>query len=171
MKKILAPLVIALFSFTTLADDWKTITLLENVTISLPGTPKQDNSKGVPVQTVAMADSTEISAVVIDFSTFGMTEELLQQMAGTEQFKQMIEAQAASQPGVKILKNEAGKFADKYTMYTSTVQVNTDEYKGTINNRTIIYKKYGISIIYKPGKNGSDEALKEKVFNSLKIAG
>jgi hypothetical protein len=171
MIKILAPIAIVLLSFTTIADEWKTITLLENVTVSLPGTPVQDNSKGVPVQTVTMADSTEISAVVIDFSTFGLTEELLQQMAGTDQFKQMIEAQAASQPGVKILKNEAGKFADKYVMYNSSAEVNTNEYKGTIANRTIIYKKYGISIMFKPGKKGVDEALKEKVFNSLKIAG
>jgi hypothetical protein len=170
MKKLLAPLVIAIFSFTTIADEWKTVTLLEKVTVSLPGTPKQDNSKGIPMQSIVMSDSAEVSAFSIDFSSFGMTEEMLQQMAGTDQFKQMMEGQAAAQAGVKILKNELGKYDNKYTSYDLVIESNNDAFKGTIYERTVFYKKYGINMIYKVGKNGVDTTLKNKVFNSLKIA-
>ena len=170
MKKFLIPAIIALFSFTNIADDWKTITLIDKVTVSVPGTPAEDKSKGITIQKVVLADSTEIDAFALDYSTFGLNEQMLQQMAGTDAFKQQIETGVSMQPGMKLIKNEAGKFNDKYTSYQMTLQVDQDGYKGTINQLTVFYKQYGITMIYKPGQKGEDTALRDKLFNSLKIA-
>lgn len=170
MKKFLVPAVIALFSFTTIADDWKTITLIDKVTVSLPGTATEDKSKGIPMQKVVLADSTEIDVFAIDYSTFGLNEQMLQQMAGTDAFKQQMETGISMQPGVKLVKNEGGKYNDKYSSYDMILDVDKDGYKGTLNQRTVFYKQFGITMIYKPGKKGEDVALKDKLFNSLKIA-
>jgi len=159
-----------LFSFTTIADEWKSINLMEKVTVSLPGTPLSDNTKGIPLQKVVLADSSEAIASIVDFSTFGLTEEMLQQLAGTDQFKQMMESQVANQTGVKIIKNEMGKFNDKYTMYDLVIESSNEALKGLLYQRTVFYKKYGINMMYKVGKKGLDEAVKDKLFNSLKIA-
>lgn len=160
----------ALFSFTAIADDWKTITLTDKVTVSLPGAATEDNSKGIPMKRVVLADSTEINAFALDYSTFGLNEQMLQQMAGTDAFKQQIETGVSMQPGLKLIKNEGGKYNDKYTSYDMTLEVDKDGYKGTINQRTVFYKQYGITLMYKPGQKGEDTALRDKVFNSLKIA-
>jgi len=170
MKKILIPAVIALFSFTIIANDWKTIVLMDKVTVSLPGVATDDKSKGIPMKKVVLADSTEINAFALDYSTFGLNEQMLQQMAGTDAFKQQMETGISMQPGVKLIKNESGKYHDKYTSYDMTLDVNKDEFKGTITQRTVFYKQFGITMIYKPGLKGTDAALRDKLFNSLKIA-
>lgn len=170
MKKFLIPSIIALFSFTTIADDWKTVTLIDKVTVSLPGNATEDKSKGIPMQKAVMADSTEIDAFAMDYSTFGLNEQMLQQMAGTDAFKQQIETGISMQPGMKLVKNESGKFNEKYTSYNTTLSVDKDGYKGTVNQQTVFYKQYGITIIYKPGQKGTDAALRDKLFSSLKIA-
>ncbi len=170
MKKILVLSVIGLFSFTTIADDWKTITLIDKVTVSLPVTATEDKSKGITMHKAVLTDSTEIDAFALDYSTFGMNEQMLQQMAGTDAFKQQIETGVSMQPGMKLIKNESGKYNDKYTSYEMTLQVDKDGYKGTINQRTVFYKQYGITIIYKPGQKGENAVLRDKLFNSLKIA-
>ncbi len=51
-----------------------------------------------------------------------------------------------------------------------TLAVDKDGLKGTINQRTVFYKQYGITMTYKPGQKGTDTALRDKLFNSLKIA-
>lgn len=170
MKKFLIPAIIALFSFTAIADDWKTITLIDKVTVSLPAIATEDKSKGIPMKKVVLPDSTEMNAFALDYSAFGLNEQMLQQMAGTDAFKQQIETGVSMQPGLKLIKNETGKYNDKYTSYDMTLQVDKDGYKGTINQRTVFYKQYGITLVYKPGQKGEDAALKDKLFNSLKIA-
>jgi len=170
MKKFLVPVLITFFSFTTIADEWKTITLTDKVTVSLPGTATEDNSKGIPMQKVILADSTEIDAFALDYSKFGLNEQMLQQMAGTDAFKQQMETGISMQQGMKLVKNESGKYNNKYSSYDMTLNVDKDGYKGNINQRTVFYKSYGITMIYKPGKKGEDAALRDKLFNSLKIA-
>lgn len=170
MKKFFIPAIIALFSFTTIADDWKTITLIDKVTVSLPGVATEDKSKGIPMQKVVLADSTEINAFALDYSTFGLNEQMLQQMAGTDAFKQQMETGVTMQPGIKLVKNEGGKYAGKYASYKMTLDVDKDGYKGTVNQQTVFYKQYGITLIYKPGKKGEDASMRDKLFNSLKIA-
>lgn len=169
MKRLITLATIALFSFTTIAGEWKTITLLDKVTISLPETATEDKSKGIPMQKAVLADSTEINAFALDYSTFGLTEQTLQQMAGTDAFKQQMETGISMQPGVKLVKNEGGKYG-KYSSYKMTLDVDKDGYKGIVHQQTVFYKQYGITMIYKPGKKGEDAALKDKLFNSLKIA-
>lgn len=170
MNKFLIPAVIALFSFTTVADDWKTITLIDKVTVSLPGVAAEDKSKGIPMQKVVLADSTEIDAFALDYSTFGLNEQMLQQMAGTDAFKQQMETGISMQTGVKLVKNVGGKYNNKYASYDMTLDIDKDGYKGTIQQKTVFYKQYGITMIYKPGKKGTDTVLRDKLFNSLKIA-
>ena len=142
---------------------------MEKVTVGLPGTPTEDNSKGMPAQKVSMDDSTEFISGVIDFSVFGLDEASLQKMAGTEEFKQQMEAGVGMQPGIKLVKNDAGMYAGKYTMYDMVLEMDKDGKKGTVQTRTIYYKQYGISISYKPGMKGENAELKNKVFNSVKI--
>lgn len=170
MKRFLIPAIIALFSFTTIADNWKTITLMDKVTVSVPGVATEDKSKGIPMQKVVLADSTEINAFALDYSTFGLNEQMLQHMAGTDAFKQQMETGISMQPGVKLVKNEGGKYKDKYALYDMILDIDKDGFKGTINQRTVFYKQFGITMIYKPGQKGTDTALRDKLFNSLKIA-
>lgn len=170
MKKFLLPALIVLFSFTTIADDWRTITLMDKVTVSLPGKATEDKSNGISMQKVVLADSAEINAFALDYSTFGLTEQMLQQLAGTDAFKQQMETGISMQPGVKLVKNEGGKYKDKYASYDMTLDVDKDGYKGTVHQRTVFYKQFGITMIYKQGKKGEDAALRDKLFNSLQIA-
>lgn len=170
MRKSLIPALIALFSFTSIADDWKTVTIMDKVTVSLPAAAAEDKSKGITMQKAVLADSTEMNAFSLDYATFGLTEQTLQQMAGTDAFKQQMETGISMQPGIKLIKNEVGKFKDKYTSYELTLDMNKDGYKGIVNQKTVFYKQYGIMLIYKPGLKGADTVLKNKLFNSLKIA-
>ncbi len=170
MKKIFLPVVMSLLAFTTIADDWKTVTLIDKVTVSLPSTAAEDNSKGLPMQKAVLSDSTEIDAFALDYTKFGMTEEMLQKMAGTDEFKQQMETGISMQPGVKLIKNEAGKYAGKYPSYNMILDVDKDGMKGTVNQQTVFYKQYGITMIYRPGTKGADTTLRDKLFHSLKIA-
>ena len=72
MKKLFLGLSITMFAFSINAQELKTVTLMEKVTVGLPGTPTEDNSKGMPAQKVSMDDSTEFISGVIDFSVFGL---------------------------------------------------------------------------------------------------
>ncbi len=170
MKKLLASVIIAFAAFTVNAQELKLITLMDKVTVTLPGTPIEDNSKGVPMQKVVLDDSSEFYAGVIDFSVFGMDEAMLQKMAGTDEFKQQMEGGIGTQPGVTLVKNEQGKYADKYISYDMVLNVEKDGKKAVVSNRNVYYKQYSISISYKPGPKGENAELKNKVFNSIKIA-
>ncbi len=110
MNKFLIPAIIVLLSFTTITDDWKTVTLIDKVTVSLPGVATEDKINGIPMQKVVLPDSTEINAFAVDYSTFSLNEQTLQQMAATDAFKQQIETGISMQPGVKLLKDEADKY-------------------------------------------------------------
>lgn len=170
MKKVLAPALFFLMSFCPAVIELQNISLIDKVTIGMPGTATDDNSKGIPMKKVVLEDGTEFNAFTIDYSTFGMTEETLQAMAGTDGFKDQMESMVASQKGMKIVKNEAGKYNNKYICYDMLVDVDKDEYKGTMYQKMIFYKQYSISLLYMPGKKGMNLELKDQVFNSLKIA-
>ena len=170
MKKLLASAIITFVAFAAHAQDLKTITLMDKVTVMLPGTPTEDNSKGVPMQKIVLGDSSEFYAGVIDFSVFGMDEATLQKMAGTDEFKQQMEGGIGAQPGVILVKNEQGKYADKYISYDMVLNVEKDGKKAVVSSRNVYYKQYSISISYKPGLKGENAELKNKIFNSIKIA-
>ena len=169
MKKILMALAIATSMLTAHAQDWKTITLIDKVTISMPGTPTEDKSKGIPMQKVVLSDSSEINAGIVDYSVFGLDEEKLQAMAGTEDFKQQMEGAVSAQPGITVIKNESGKYADKYYTFDMTLQRDADGKKSTVYTRLIFFKQYSINIGYMPGIKGENQELKNKVFSGVKI--
>jgi len=170
MKKLFVPFLILLMSFTIAGEEWTSVTLMDKVTVSMPGKAKEDNSKGVPMQQVILEDSTMVLAGAIDYSMFGMDAEMLSKMAGTDEFKQQMEMGVSMQPGMKLIKNEAGKYNDKYFSYDMTVDMDKDGVKGIVSTRTVFYKQYGITITYIPGKKGENAEMKNKIFNSLKIA-
>jgi hypothetical protein len=171
MKKALLSLaVITLFSFTRIQQNWKAVSLLDKVQVSLPANATEDKTKGIAMQKAVLADSTELNAFALDYATFGMTEQMLQQMAGTDEFKQQMEAGIASQPNVKLIKNEQGKLSNKYFYYDVTLEVDSNGKKKTVKQRMVFYKQYGLTLIYKPGKNAEDPVLRDKFFTSLKIA-
>lgn len=170
MKKILAPLLFTLMAFAPASIELQTLALLDKVTVGLPGKASDDDSKGIPMKKVVMDDGTEFNAFTMDYTTFGMTEEMLRSMAGTEGFKDQMEGMIASQKGMKLVKNETGKYNEKYTCYDMVLDVDNNEYKGIMYQKMIFYKQYSISLLYRPGKNGMNEGLKNQVFNSLKIA-
>ena len=169
MKKFLTPVMLLLLSFAPKIDDLQYVSLMEKVTIGLPGVANEDNSKGIPMQKVVMDDGTEFNAFAMDYSKFGMSEDMLQAMAGTDEFKTQMESMMTMQQGVKLLKNETGKYNDKYTCYDITLDVDKDGYKGTMYQKMVFYKQYGITLIYMPGKKGMNAELRDHVFNSLKI--
>lgn len=170
MKKLILSLAITLFSIALHAQELKTVTLLEKVTIGLPGTPVEDNAKGMPVQKVMLPDSTEVGVGVIDFSVMGLDESKLKSMVEGGEFKQQSEAMVSMQPGLTLVKNEEGKYAGKYYSYDMQVNADIEGKKSTVSSKMVIYKTYGISISYKPGNNGENDDLKNRIFNSLKIA-
>jgi len=171
MQKIFLSIALfTLFSFTAIKQDWKAVSLLDKVQVSLPANATMDTTKGIAMQKAVFADSTELDAFALDYAKFGMTEQMLQQMAGTDEFKQQMEAGIATQPNVKLLKNESGKLNNKYVYYDVTLEVDSKGKKNTVKQRMVFYKQYGLTLIYKPGKNGEDAALKDKFFSSLKIA-
>jgi hypothetical protein len=170
MKRFLAPVMLALFAFAPIAEEWQTITLMEKVTVSLPGKATEDKSKGMPMQKVVLEDKSEFNAFAMDYAQFGLSEEMLTAMAGTDQFKEQMEAGVSMQPGIKLISNTAGKYNDKYASYDMVLDLDKDGYKGKVNQRTVFYKSYGITVMYKPGEKGPDNAMMEKVFNSIKIA-
>lgn len=169
-KAFLSIAVITLFSFTIIQQNWKTVSLLDKVQVSLPANATEDKSKGIPMQKAVLADSTGLEAYALDYATFGMTEQMLQQMAGTDEFKQQMEAGIAAQPNVKLIKNEQGKLNNKYVYYDITLQVDSKGKPNMVKQRMVFYKQYGLTLTFKPGKNADDPVLRDKFFTSLKIA-
>ena len=170
MKKILATIAVIACTYSAKSQTWTDFKLADKINVSLPGTPTEDKSKGMPVQKVVLDDSAEIYAGVIDYSVFGMDEAMLQKLAGTDEFKQQMEAGIGMQPGVTLVKNDAGKYDEKYYSFDMVLNVDKDGKKSTVSNRQVIYKQYGIIMGYKPGLKGENATLRDKFFNSLKIS-
>lgn len=170
MKSCLLPLVCLLFAFTPVDVEWKSVTLAEKVSIELPGSPTENSDMGFPMQKVTLGDGAEFNAFAIDYSKFGVSEEMLKSMAESGQIKEQIESMTSAQPGVKLIKNEEGKYQDKYPCYNLVLEMEKDGVKATVNQRTVIFKQYIINTVYQPGKSGSNEDMKNKFFNSLKLA-
>lgn len=170
MKAIIAPFLFILLSFAPVSIDLQTLSLMDKVTIGLPGTAEDDVSYGLPMKKVVMKDKTTFFVSNIDFTKLGMTEDMLQLMLGTDQFKEQMEGFVGMQKGVKLVKNEAGKYKDKYMCYDIVLDIDQEEYKGIAYQKMVFYKNYCFSMIYIPGKDGNNDELKNQVFNSLKIA-
>ena len=94
MKKIVLIALIAVTSsaFTIIMEDWKKVSVMDKVTVEMPLEPEEVNTNGGPqkVKRCFASDSTEITRVLLDFTTFGMTEEAIEGMKDTEEFKEQL---------------------------------------------------------------------------------
>ena len=95
MKQLLILLSTGLFmAFTPLTEDWKTFDVVSKVKLSMPTDPVPVDAKGGPqeIKKCIMADSTELALILLDFTKLGMTEEMLEGLKDTEDFKEQIKS-------------------------------------------------------------------------------
>ncbi len=171
MKKALLVAFVALMSFALPGFEWQTLTLMEKVTIKMPGKPVDDESKGFPMKKVVLEDGSEVNAFALDYTNFGLTEDSLKQIAGTDAFGKLLEEEiTTTQQGVKVISNDPEKYNGKYASYDMVLDVAKEDYKGIVYQRIVFYKTFGVTLIYKPGrKDKEDKELKKEFFNSLTI--
>ncbi len=173
MKKIVLIALIAVTSsaFTIIMEDWKKVNVMDKVTVEMPLEPEEVNTNGGPqkVKRCFASDSTEITSVLLDFTTFGMTEEAIEGMKDTEEFKEQLKM-GMTQGGGEILGESEGKHKDKYFYYQFDIKAEKDGSSSVSTNRLVFYKSYLITLRYKAGKNGENKELRDKYFNSLTIA-
>lgn len=172
MKKIwgIVLVAVATSAFTIVADEWKKITVMDKVTVEMPGDPEDIDTKGGPqkIKNYSFPDSTELATILIDFTSLGVTEEMLEGLKETEEFKEQLKVGMA-QGGVEVVAESEGMLNDKFFYYQFDLSTTKDEKKEISTNRMIFYKSYAITLGYKPGKNGENKELREKYFNSLVI--
>lgn len=174
MKKIVlvALIAIATSAFTIIAEDWKKVNVMDKVTVEMPVDPVDVNTNGAPQKvkkcTVA-TDSTEMATILLDFTAFGMTEEQLEGMKDTEEFKEQLKM-GMTQSGGEILSESEGKYKDKYFYYQFEIKAVKDGKPIVSTSRMVFYKAYAVTLQYKAGKNGENKELRDKYFNSLAIA-
>ncbi|BFG69175.1 hypothetical protein KACHI17_00560 [Sediminibacterium sp. KACHI17] len=173
MKKLALICLVALgtSAFTMIAEDWKKVNVTDKVTVEMPVEPVEINTNGAPqkVKKCTAADSTEMATILIDFTAFGMTEEQIEGLKDTEEFKEQLKM-GMTQGGGQILSESEGKYKDKYLYYQFEIKSEKDGKPSVSTNRMIFYKTYAITLGYKAGKNGENKELRDKYFNSLTIA-
>lgn len=158
-------------AFTIITEDWKKVSIMDKVTVEMPAEPVEVNTNGGPqkIKRYTAADSTEIATILLDFTAFGMTEEQIEGIKDTEDFKEELKM-GMTQGGGKILGESEGKHKDKYLYYQFDIKAEKDGNSSVSTNRLVFYKKYLITLRYKAGKNGENKELRDKYFNSLAIA-
>lgn len=172
MKQLLVLISISLFmAFTPLSEDWKTIDVVEKVKLSMPSEPLPVDSKGGPqeIKKCIMTDSTELALILLDFTKLGVTEEMLEGLKDTEDFKEQIKGGFVANGG-EIKSESEGKYADKHLYFQFNLEVPKDDKKVSNITRIVFYKHYAIMLSYIPGKQGNDKALMDKFYNSLSIS-
>lgn len=173
MKKLVLIAMIALVSsaFTIITEDWKKVSVMDKVTVEMPVEPVEVNTNGGPqkVKRCTVADSTEMATILLDFTAFGMTEEQIEGLKDTEDFKEQLKM-GMTQSGGEILSESEGKYKDKYLYYQFEIKTVKDGKTSVSTNRMVFYKAYAITLGYKAGKNGENKELRDKYFNSLAIA-
>ncbi len=173
MKKLalICLVAFATSAFTIIADDWKKVTVIDKVTVEMPAEPVEVNTNGAPqkVKKYVAVDSAEMATILLDFTAFGMTEEQIDGMKETEEFKEQLKM-GMTQNGGEILSESEGKYKDKYFYYQFDLKSVKDGKTSVSTNRMIFYKTYAITLGYKAGKNGENKELRDKYFNSLVIA-
>lgn len=170
MKKFVLVCMIALATsaFTIVADEWKKVAVLDKVTVEMPVEPIDVNTNGAPqkVKKCTAADSTEMATILLDFTAFGMSEDQIEGLKETEEFKEQLKM-GLTQSGGEILSESEGRYKDKYFYYQFDIKSKADGKTST--NRMLFYKSFAITLGYKAGKNGENKELRDKYFNSLAI--
>jgi hypothetical protein len=173
MKKIYTLIAAVLFTAITFAQDaWKTIGLMDKVSVSMPSTVKEEERGGRKAQSAKLADSSSFVASAIDFAGFGLTEDVIASMSGSDEFRDQIKGgMLGSMPGANVLSEKTITYQEKYTCYEFEIETEEKGKKVKRFARLVFYKSFGISINYSAGMNGVNAADKDKFFNSLKIEG
>ncbi|MBL0883562.1 MAG: hypothetical protein IBJ16_09510 [Chitinophagaceae bacterium] len=173
MKKLalICLVAFATSAFTIIADDWKKVTVIDKVTVEMPAEPVEVNTNGAPqkVKKYVAADSAEITSILLDFGSFGMSEEQIDGMKETEEFKEQLKM-GMTQSGGEILSESEGKYKDKHFYYQFDIKSVKDGKTSVSTSRMIFYKAYAVTLVYKAGKEGENKELRDKYFNSLVIA-
>lgn len=172
MKQLLVLISTSLFmAFTPFTEDWKTFEVLPKVKLSMPSDPVPVDAQGGPQETkkCVMADSTEMALILLDFTKLGVTEEMLEGLKDTEEFKEQVKSGFVASGGVITAESE-GKYADKHLYYQFSLEVPKDNKKVMNITRIVFYKQYAIMLSYLPGKQGNDKTLMDKFYNSLTIS-
>jgi hypothetical protein len=145
MKKLvlIALIAVAGSAFTIITEDWKKVSVMDKVTVEMPLEPEEVNTNGAPqkVKRCIVTDSTEISTILLDFTSLGITEEALEGIKDTEEFKEQLKM-GMTQSGGEILKEAEGKYKDKYLYYQFDIKAEKDGQSSVSTNRMVFYKTY-----------------------------
>lgn len=172
MKNLYALLLSSfLLSFTTVDDSWKTVQVLEKLTISMPANVQDEKPAETLISQFKRAvqtDSTEISLALVNLVQLGLTEDMLNMVKETAMFKEAMQT-GLLKDGATIVKESSGKHQDKYQYYQYELSKEEGGKKQTLVTRIVYYKTYAITLAYKtrPGKLNQEDM--DRFFNSLTI--
>lgn len=171
MKKILVIILAIIGSAFTTADlDWKNVTVIEKVKVSMPTEPFFVDTGGGPqqIRKSLMADSTELGLIVLDFTKIGISEEQIEALKDTEEFKEQVK-QGISQSGVQIKSESEGQYNNKHLYYQFELEISKNGKKMNNITRMVFYKQYAFTLTYQSGNTGDKNEIKDQYFNSLII--
>jgi len=171
MKKqpLLVGLLVLLFCNAFTTADWKPLTLQEGITVDMPGTITQEKVQEDLVVHKAQLDAHQsLSAMVVDYTRFGLTADLLQQMAGTDAFRQQLQAGIESS-GATVVEARNGQYHEQpYCEFEVEREQEGKKIKSLV--RIVFYRQWGINLTYKYSPGQKQDAVPTRFMNSLKIA-
>lgn len=172
MKKILVIVLAVIGSaFVPAVSDWKTVDVIEKVKISMPSEPITVDAAGGPqlIRKSVMADSTELGLIVMDFTKMGITEEQIEALKDTEEFKEQIKM-GISMSGGTVKADAEGKHDNKHLYYQFDLEISKDGKKLNNTTRMVFYKQYAFTLTYQSGNAGEKKDIRDQYFNSLVIS-
>ncbi|MFY7900544.1 MAG: hypothetical protein ACOVNY_10205 [Chitinophagaceae bacterium] len=171
MKKITILFIAVFFAALSFAQDaWKTIQVMEKVTAQMPVTPTTENRGGQNMQVCKSADSSVLMLMSIDFTPFGLDENMLATLVPTQEFKDQFKGgMVGKMANSTILDESYSMLQDKYHVYNYTIEMAKDGKKIKMYLMTIFYKSYSVALYYTEGDK-ANKAEKDKFFSSVKIA-
>jgi len=170
MKKITTLLIAVFFTALSFAQDaWKTVQVMDKVTVQMPQTPLKENRAGQNMQVCKSADSSVLMVMSIDFTPFGLDENMLSSMVPTQEFKDQFKGgMVGKMPNSTILDESFSMLQDKYHVYNYTIEMSKDAKKIKMYLMTVFYKSYSVAFYYTEGEK-ANKAEKDKFFSSVKI--
>jgi len=172
MKKILVIVLVVIGSaFVPAVSDWKTVDVIKKVKISMPSEPISVDAAGGPqqIRKSVMPDSTELGLIVLDFTKMGITEEQIEALKDTEEFKEQIKM-GISMSGGTVKAETEGKHDNKHLYYQFDLEIAKDGKKLNNTTRMVFYKQYAFTLTYQSGNAGEKKEIRDQYFNSLVIS-
>ena len=161
-------LVMTLMAFTQ--TDWKSVSLLEKVTISMPVVPEEMAATGPQkVKKCRTEDSTELGVIILDLKQVGATDEELESLGDPEVFKEQIKM-GITQSGATIKAESTGKYNDQFSYCELDLEITKNGKKTLNTSRILLVKHYLLTLTYQPGSNAQKDEIKRRYFNSLVVS-